>query len=491
MRHEHAGKPTSGADEPATLSAVRAALARDQLEEAMRLLREDDAWTRSSLEEADHMGRTVLHMAASQGAAAVVWCLHDAGTDLEAVARDGTTTLIAAARGGSLELIDALLSSGAGGGVNDRSASGRTALYEAALGGHGPAVRRLLRGGADPCALTGTGNTVLMAAAVGGGDDAADALLSTGRLAGSVDARSSIGRTALHLAASKGHWHVARLLLSEGADPGAKASDGLTVLTAAAHGGSMDLVDALLSSPEGAAAINEVTTGGLSGQHKQLDLSRQSGVRRILEAVEAGAGAQSSMKMASLVGWVQGAPIPDARRAVALMPRPAGGSGSNNHGGWSALHVAGRMGHGAVVRRLLQAGADPGLVSTSGRTALISAVVGGDRSAVDALLLSDRQFDMEAIDSDLMNALAHAAVTTRWKRKPEAGPIVELLLEWGADPAVAIAFARSPGYTFVSDRVKSLLVGAASPGRPLPGGQRRCWQRHRRLVVWRSVTGLS
>ena len=57
-----------------------------------------------------------------------------------------------------------------------------------------------------------------------------------------VNAKTSYGWTALHLAAAKGHTEIVRLLISNKADVNAKTPDGWTALHWAAKNGHTEVV---------------------------------------------------------------------------------------------------------------------------------------------------------------------------------------------------------------------------------------------------------
>src|SRR5688500_2961042 len=106
-------------------------------------------------------------------------------------------------------------------------------LIQAVQRGDVPAVRQLLRQGADPSAAQGDGLTALHVAAETGQLEIARLLLDA---KAPVEARSRIGGyTPLHLAALRGHAAVVSALLAAGADPAAvTTTGGVTALHLAA-----------------------------------------------------------------------------------------------------------------------------------------------------------------------------------------------------------------------------------------------------------------
>ena len=104
-----------------------------------------------------------------------------------------------------------------------------------------PIVDRLLAAGIDVNARYANDLTVLMWAS-GHADDASDAdgvalvrdLLDRGARVDDADDR---GRTALMIAAERGHAEVAKLLLAHGADPARREQQGKTAADLAASDG--------------------------------------------------------------------------------------------------------------------------------------------------------------------------------------------------------------------------------------------------------------
>ncbi|MFI2432778.1 ankyrin repeat domain-containing protein [Streptomyces sp. NPDC018693] len=123
-------------------------------------------------------------------------------------------------------------------------------LVGAAMCGDGPAIKALLRAGADPAAADGDGETPLYAASVNGNADAARLLLEAGA---PPDAESGgMGSDGLPLCAAScwGHTGTVRVLLAHGADPGLRedGGTGLTPLEWARTGPYPDTIDALLAA---------------------------------------------------------------------------------------------------------------------------------------------------------------------------------------------------------------------------------------------------
>lgn len=135
--------------------------------------------------------------------------------DVNAAQPDGTTALHWAAHWNDSEAVNLLLKAGANAKAVNRY--GATPLSEAVVSGNGAMIEALLKAGASPETATGeAGETVLMTAARDGNVGAVKILLDHGA---NVNVRESYkGQTALMWAASERHPEVVKLLMAHGAD---------------------------------------------------------------------------------------------------------------------------------------------------------------------------------------------------------------------------------------------------------------------------------
>ena len=142
--------------------------------------------------------------------------------DVNAAQPDGTTALHWAAHWNDLDTVNLLLRAGANAKAVNRY--GATPLSEAVTASGAAMIQALLNAGADPKSLTTPdGETVLMTAARTGNLDAVRILLDRGA---DVNARESYkGQTALMWAAAERHSAVVGLLLDRGADWKLRSSD--------------------------------------------------------------------------------------------------------------------------------------------------------------------------------------------------------------------------------------------------------------------------
>ena len=309
---------------------------------------------------ADDHGVTPLARACENASVSMVERLLAAGASPNAGQANGLTPLMTAARTGSLDVVRALLSGGANVDAAT-AATHETALMWAIAGRHRDVVRALVERGADVHPQPRQAFSPLIAAARNGDIETAGVLLAAGA---GVDETGSDGAHPLAYAVIVGQVAFAHFLLERGADPNG-AVDGVTALHAAAgpvrtwlkawnrkHGGAgaragrlalgerLPLVDALLA--RGADPNARMTAS---------DVTEQGFVRN---------GAYDTF--ATGTGDVAGA-TPLWVAAFATNPGPG-----RMRNGWSTHHST-----GDVLRRLLRAGARPGITSNDGTTPLMAA----------------------------------------------------------------------------------------------------------------------
>jgi len=140
--------------------------------------------------------------------------------DVNAPDVDGTTALIYAAHEDNLDLVKTLL--GAGADVKAANRYHVTALAEACNLGNGEMMAALLKAGADPNATIGEGETPLMTASRTGSMEGVKALLAAGAKVNTTE--SYRGETALMWAVAENHADVAKLLMAAGADVNARST---------------------------------------------------------------------------------------------------------------------------------------------------------------------------------------------------------------------------------------------------------------------------
>jgi ankyrin repeat protein len=208
----------------------------------------------------DAAGQIPLVDAAKRGDAAQVKSLLGRKADVNATAADGASALHWAVQREDAPMVDSLLRSGAN--VKAMNRYGVAPISIAATNGNGPIVEMLLNAGADPNTTMAGGETALMTAARTGKVDAVRALLAKGA---NVRAReSSKGQTALMWAAAENNAGAIKLLVEAGADVHERSRSGsFTPFLFAVRAGHIQAAEALLEAgakieaalPDGASAL--------------------------------------------------------------------------------------------------------------------------------------------------------------------------------------------------------------------------------------------
>jgi ankyrin repeat protein len=399
--------------------------------------------------------------------------------NVNAAQPDGTTALQWAAHWNDVDAVKMLLSAGA----NPRLANryGASALSEAALSGNAAIVGALLAAGADAKALsTQDGETVLMTASRAGNVDAVRMLLDKGA---DVNAREHYkGQTALMWAAAERHPAVVKLLLERGADWKVRSFDretrppklsaassispiprgGFTALLFAAREGDIETARVML---DGGVDINygdvdNTTALTVAIMNKQYTLAKflidrgadpnivdASGRTALYAIVDI-----RNEDWSTLPNRTTDDPLPTLDIVKALLAkgakvdaplkRPLPGRSGMDSGdtvlgdGTTPFIRAARSGDAAVMRLLLEKGADPKLALRDGTTALMIAAGEGYRDkntrgteaeALEAMKVAiDAGLDLKQTNRQGETALHGAA-------SRGADTIVQYLVDHGAD----------------------------------------------------------
>ncbi|KAF3259843.1 hypothetical protein TWF128_003836 [Orbilia oligospora] len=342
----------------------------------------------------------------------------------------------------------------------------RTPLLYAAEGGYEHIVGRLLKAGTEANLEDNDGLTPLSYAVKEGYEAVVRLLLDVHKSSGSLyDLK---GKTPLTYAAKRGNVAIMKLLLEREFDPdsGDPEFDDKTPLASAVKNGHGEVVKLLLGD-------SRVNRNKVSGPEKRTPLSyaAEKGYTKTLEMLldSDTIDPESRSKRRSALFWA----VDNGHEKIvkALLASGADYSTTSttdslrilrgfdpNYAscGKTALASAASRFNGAeaVVKLLLDRGADPNSVSKDGRAALVSAVSTAYEAEPVIKLLLDRGADPNYVSEDGTTAL-ELAVTTR------AESVVKLLLDGGANPnsvssdgITVLALAGSRGF----DSIVGLLL---------------------------------
>lgn len=185
---------------------------------------------------------------------------------------------------------------------------------------------------------------------------------------GSLDCRDKEGRTALHLAASKGYERYVRMLVDAGADVDAKRKDGRTALYRAAANGERQMVKLLIELGADPTMIVPADCG-----RSALDVARDKGHKEVVEILERGEEVLNAARRGELM------------QLESLLEKEASVNYRDQYG-LTPIHVAAIKGHKDAVMLLVEFGSDIECQDNEGHMPLHMAVVGGCRETVEVLL---------------------------------------------------------------------------------------------------------
>lgn len=409
-------------------------------------------------DESDDSGITPLLAACERPDAAVLRLLTEAGADTNVRAPDRCTPLMrAAAAGADAASFEALLSGKAN--VRAQDDQNRCAL---SLASENPAVspdvlERLIDAGADPDTLSNGLETPLMAACRADNLPAVRALLRRGADIGLRDQR--LWTPLFFAAASGASADLLRTLAASGASIDETAAQGTTPLMAA------------LESPKGAAALRPLLELGANP-----NLKNAVTITPLMMAAANDDPETVALLLAHGADPTQGTwdgltPLMVAarrsRKAELLEALVSAGAPVDQPSGlgMTPLMVAAASGNTEGVRNLLALSADVKLEDADGMTALTHSVLARDWNAQAAELLIEGGSDVEARTLKEMTPLMEAAYRG-------SAPAARLLLDAGAKTDARDRVGWTPLHFAAKDErgldVLRMLIAAAAEAADLP-----------------------
>jgi ankyrin repeat protein len=377
---------------------------------------------------ANRYGVTPISLAAVNGNAAMIEILVKAGADPNTSLAEGETVLMRAARTGNPEALEVLLSRGADPSHKERTL-GETALMWAAAEDNVAAVGTLLEYGADPDARSNlltfpranasrTANALVSVVMPRGGWTASmyaarrgstDALRMLADRGADLDVVDPDGTSALVYAIINGHYDAAAVLIEKGADPNIPDSRGMAALY---------------------AAVDMHTLPWIAARPAPKTTDRSTSLDIVKALLARGANPNATLK------------------GRLLQKQHTGGDPSLSEGATPFMRAA-KSGDVAVMRLLLEKGADPHRMQKNHTTALMMAAGFGWRSATSG---ADRGTEAESIDAITLclalgldlNSFNDAGLTPMHMAVNRGDRVVAFLAERGARMDIKDKQGRTP-----------------------------------------------
>jgi ankyrin repeat protein len=388
----------------------------------------------ADVKAAKRYGVTPMQIAATTGNAAVIRRLLDAGADVNTATPGGETALMTAARTGNVEAVTLLLDRGANVNAKDTVRS-QTALMWAVTENHPDVVKLLVARGADV-----KGQTTIMTPRGQYVPARAGGASGNGIIRQRALPTKDGGMTPLLFAVRDGNVAMTRLLLELGADINQTTGNHTSPLLIALLNGQVGLAAELLEKGANPNITDDYQRGALFAaielrnfNHDKYPFLYDDG-RDPLELIKAllakGANPNQQTDTTPVHGLMQ-----------------FDGSWANFDGQTPFIRAA-LSGDIAVMRLLLQHGADPNIATKEGSTALMAAA-GINWIPAQTYTRSEAEY-LEAVKlclekgapvnatNSLKLAAIHGAANRGWT------PIIQVLADAGAKLDVADVGGRTP-----------------------------------------------
>lgn len=402
----------------------------------------------ANMDAIDEMKESPLHQAAFKGYFRSLRFLIECGADPKRAASSGESVLHSAAWGGNVECVQLLLDSGAD--INAKNKSKESVLYSscenrredvfmflvehgavldhgnaadkkyllsyAANYGRGSIVRYLVEHGADIECVNSESSTPLHCAAESGHSAIVTYLIDQGA---DIKKKGWCGHTILHAAAEHCNIATVRLLLDKGADVNATDDAKKTALHLATNNkDEKEIVTLLIAS---GADVNAKDKYGVTVLHDALSCGNEDLVP-ILIAHGADATAKSNFGGSA---WFYAAQETYKKAVFELLSEKGAKHDEPNENGLMPLHLAMEHDNGALVRYLLENGADARAVTTKGSHVLH--FLTGDQVDVVELLIS------KGADPDAKTTSGSTVLALFLENGGGNIDVIKTLVEHGAD----------------------------------------------------------
>jgi uncharacterized protein len=418
-------------------SALHWAVRSDDLEMVSLLLQ-----AKANADAADPDGVTPLILACANANAAIVGKLIAAGANPNLADTAGSTPLMTAVRRPQIDNVRLLLEAGANVNARDTKAQD-TALTVAVRENNLPAVRLLLDHGADVNAATRVGKTpARRPPGAGGGSHGVGIVRSGWPERGYQDATPG-GITALLFAARDGHTEIARMLIAAGAKVNFADANKISPLIMAITNNQPGTADLLIQN---GAEINTADFWGRTPLWSAIEM-------RDIEYSRSGEHNVDRDRLLQLIrSLLDHGADPNARTAEVPPTRRflmgLGDLSWVDFTGQTPFLRAALSGDLAVMKLLLEKGADPSIPTFSGTTALMAA--SGINWVVAQTFTEDAATQLEAVrlclakgaDINAANSMGLTAVFGAANRGEDH--ILEFLVEHGARLDIKDKEGRTP-----------------------------------------------
>ncbi|KAI0902853.1 ankyrin [Ustulina deusta] len=358
------------------------------------------------------LGGTPLNRAAEQGHDDLVLLLLNNGADISATNQYGCTALHAAARDGYIKLVKLLIARGIN--ISTMDENGRTALHYAAEAGEAGIIQILLESNADVLAEDLRGRTAVHEATENEHESILKILLE--RIGDENQTERWVANFGFCRAVDQADAHEVMLQLGKGADPNVKTKDRISLLHLAVVRENIDVLQLLLAN---GASANVKEFFNRTPLHWAAYRDYSTGVQLLLDygadIQAAGTDGLTPLHMAAAAASFS---------VVNQLLDNGAETGCKGKGGVDGTEIHNK--YLAVLDVFIERGADLNELDSRGSILLISAVA----STKSTVALVRRLLEKGANVAAQTNSGTSALYLATQRRQLE---VARLLLEYGAD----------------------------------------------------------